>query len=107
MSDTHYHFHTYDPAIGRKLDRIIVALASLTTKVNEIMATNAEFAAAIVVVKEQLVKAAAEINSRIAALEEAINNAGNSTPEMDAALADLKLVAQALDDINPDVTPTP
>ena len=52
--------------------------------------------------KAQLVKAAGEITAKIDALEAQLATAG-TTPEVDAALAELKAVAQHLDDINPDV----
>lgn len=68
-----------------------------------IMATQAEIASALNLVLDQLNKANAEIVAQIAALEAAIAAAGNSTPEVDAAMAALKEVAQKLDDINPDV----
>lgn len=92
--------------VEKALTTILVRLGSINDKVERIMATNAEFAQALVDLKAQLVKAAAEIVAKIAALEDAIANSGNSTPEMDAALADAKAAAQALDDINPDA-PTP
>ena len=71
-------------------------------KLEKIMATQAELAAQLVAVRDQLVKVADEINDRVAALEAAIANAGNSTPEVDAALDAVKAIAQALDDLNPD-----
>jgi hypothetical protein len=55
----------------------------------------------------QLAKAKTEITDKIAALEEAIGNAGSTTPEVDAALEALKGAAQGLDDLNPDAVPTP
>ena len=52
--------------------------------------------------KDQLVKAATEINAKIDALEAQLATVV-TTPEVDAALAELKAVAQQLDDINPDI----
>lgn len=52
--------------------------------------------------KAQLAKASGEIIAKIDALEAQLANVV-TTPEVDAALADLKAVAQQLDDINPDV----
>jgi hypothetical protein len=71
-----------------------------------IMATQTELANQLLTVRDQLTKASAEIQSRVATLEEAIANAGNSTPEVDAALDGVKQIAQALDELNPDA-PTP
>lgn len=53
--------------------------------------------------KAQLDKSKAEIVGKIATLESAIANSGNTTPEVDAALADLKTSTQAQDDIVLDV----
>jgi hypothetical protein len=75
-----------------------------------IMATQAEIAQGLKAVTAQLNKAKAEIVAKVAALEQAIGDAGSSTPEVDQALADLKGAAQSLDDLNPDApvdVPTP
>lgn len=67
-----------------------------------IMATQAQHAAELRAIKAQNEKARAEVLAKIAALEEAINNAGNTTTEVDEALADLKASVQVDDDIVPD-----
>lgn len=54
--------------------------------------------------KAQVDKSKTEITDKIAALEQAINNSGTTTPEVDAALADLKTSVQGVDDIVPDTT---
>lgn len=64
--------------------------------------TQAELAAELAAVKVQNDKARAEVLAKIQALEDAIANAGNTTPEVDAALADLKASVQTDDDIVPD-----
>lgn len=66
------------------------------------MATQAELAAQLTAIRDQLAKASGEIQARVAALEAAIVAAGNSTPEVDAALDSVRAIAQALDDLNPD-----
>ena len=66
------------------------------------MMTQAELELALAAVKDQLVKASIEIQARIAALILAVEQAGATTPGVDAAVAGLKNVAQMLDDINPD-----
>lgn len=66
------------------------------------MATQAELEALLTGVATQLSKASGEIVAKIGDLEVAIANAGNTTPEVDAAVANLKTIAQALDDIVPD-----
>jgi type II secretory pathway component PulF len=68
----------------------------------KIMATQAEVTAELVALKDQNEKAKVEILAKLAALEAASANAGQSTPEEDAALADLKASIQGTDDIVPD-----
>ena len=50
-------------------------------------------------IKDQLVKARSEIVEKIDSLEEAVGEAGQPTPEVVAALEDLRGVAQSLDDV--------
>lgn len=61
--------------------------------------TQKELAEALQKVNEQLQKAIKEIVT-------AVQNAGNTTPEVDAALQALQNAAQALDDLNPDAPTT-
>lgn len=57
-----------------------------------------QYSDAVAAVGDQLTKALAEIQAELAA-------GGNTTPEMDAALAKAQTAAQALDDLNPDAPP--
>lgn len=66
------------------------------------MATQAELAQQLSEITAQNEKAKAEIVGKIADLEAAIANGGNTTPEVDAALASLKASVQSTDDIVPD-----
>ena len=66
------------------------------------MATQAELAQQLTDLGTQLDKVLGEINAEIQKLEDAIAAAGNSTPEVDAALASLKAKVQTLDDLNAD-----
>lgn len=66
------------------------------------MATQAELELALATISAQLVKASNEIQARIAALVAAVEASGATTPGVDAAVQDLKNLAQILDDINPD-----
>lgn len=59
------------------------------------MASQAEEAAALNAISDQLAKALNELVT-------AIQNAGNTTPEVDAATAKLQQLAQDLDNIVPD-----
>lgn len=69
---------------------------------NKIMATQSELAAQLTALTAQVDKVKTEVVEKIAALEEAIANAGGTTPEVDAALEALKSAVQTVDDINPD-----
>lgn len=77
--------------VMKALKRIIMNQAELAQSLNDL--------------KTQADKAKAEIVKKVADLETAITNAGNSTPEVDAALANLKGSVQGLDDLNPDAAP--
>lgn len=61
-----------------------------------------QLAADLSALKDQTEKAKGEVLAKIAALESAIAAAGNTTPEVDAALAALKSSVQGVDDIVPD-----
>ena len=58
-------------------------------------------------IKDQLVKARSEIVEKIDSLEEAVGEAGQPTPEVVAALEDLRGVAQSLDDVVADAPVEP
>lgn len=78
----------------------------LNRKLEAIMASQAEQAAALRALSAQLTKARAEIIRAVDRLALALANAGATTPEVDAATADLQAVVQTLDDLNPDEAPT-
>jgi uncharacterized protein involved in exopolysaccharide biosynthesis len=67
------------------------------------MATQAEVESTLASLEAQFTKVAAEINAEIATLQAELANAGGSTPAMDASLARLQAIADALDALNPDV----
>lgn len=69
------------------------------------MATQAELAASLSAVGDQLDKAQAEILAEVQALKDALAAAGATSPEVDAAVARVQAAAQSLDDVNPDVVP--
>jgi len=85
----------------RQMDELRETLNQLK---ETIMANQAETAQQLRDTNTTLLKAAAEISAQVVALETAVANAGNSTPELDAAVADLKTTADALDALNPDTT---
>lgn len=70
-------------------------LHKLLRKVKQIIMNQTELAQALADLGTQLNKALDEIRT-------AIENGGNVTPEVEAALNNAKAVAQALDDLNPD-----
>ena len=81
---------------------VILLLISNIYLIGTIMQTQIELAQALSFIKDQLVKASAEIVERVAALEVAVANAGMTSAEVDAAVDGLKAIAQSLDDMNPD-----
>lgn len=85
----------------------ILGLIGITNNIRKIMATQAEQAAKLNAIADELDKAKTEIVSAIQALKDAQAAAGNTTADEDAATARLDAVAQALDAINPDATPAP
>ncbi len=72
----------------------------------KIIMNQTELAQALNDVSTQLDKVFAEITAEIQKLEDAINNAGSTSPEVDTALTSLKAKVQTLDDLNQDI-PTP
>lgn len=98
--DVHHHFHFDDHRSADELRRIRHFL-------EVIVATQTEHAAQLRALKVQLDKAKAEIVAKVSALETALSNAGATTPEVDAAFADLKIAVQAQDDLNVDAPSDP
>lgn len=58
-----------------------------------------EVAAELVAIKEQAVKSKAEIISKLDALEQAIANQENASPEVEAALADVRIAVGEIDSL--------
>jgi uncharacterized phage infection (PIP) family protein YhgE len=78
-------------------------LKSINERLKYIMATQAQLAAQLTALATQAEKAKAEVTTKLADLQTALDNAGSTTPEVDAALAALAAAVQATDDIVPDV----
>lgn len=78
---------------------------ALNQKLEALMATQADQAAALRALSAQLTKARAEIIRAVDRLTVAVAAAGATTPEVDAATADLQAAVQSLDDLNPDEPP--
>ena len=65
--------------------------------------TQAELTQQLTDLKAQVDKVKTEIQSDLDKLAEAIANQGNVSPEVEAALSDLKASVQSADDLNTDV----
>jgi chromosome segregation ATPase len=77
-------------------------LAMLQANTETIMATQAEHAAQLRAMGEQLAKTKQEILDEVSALKTALEAGGGTTPEVDAAMQSLQDAVQQLDDLNPD-----
>lgn len=105
MPVRHDHHHLViepGPIFQELLARFLPVLRSVNRKLEAIMATNAELAQSLKDISAQLAKASAEIADKIGKLEAAIVAGGGTDAAVDAALADVKAAAQALDDVVPD-----
>lgn len=91
----------------RLLHELLLEFHLLKEQNKAIIMTQAEELALLQALKVQNEKAKGEILAKIATLETAVANAGNTSPEVDAALADLKTSIQSTDDIVPDPAPAP
>jgi len=86
---------------------LLVAIIIGLRKLRIHMATsNAELSAKLTAIGDQLEKAKNEIVAEVQTLKDALANT-TITPEADASLTRLQGLAQGLDDLNPDATPTP
>lgn len=81
---------------------IVGLLLFINIKLKKIIMTQVSLQAELQALKAQNEKAKGEIVAKFAALEAALANQDNTTPETDAALADLKISIQGTDDIVPD-----
>lgn len=83
-------------------DPVLIAVNQLA---KDVAMNQTELKEALDALTAQTDKVRAEVLAAIAALEAAVA-AGNTSPEVDAALASLRAAVQGVDDINPDA-PTP
>jgi len=88
-----------------KLDHGLLILHTLEQRLETIMATQAELAARLDALRIQNEKARAENARLLAELRTAIENAGQTTPDVDAKLSALEASIQSEDDENPDEPP--
>jgi hypothetical protein len=83
------------------------ALDNIVSQLKGIIMDQTQLAADLVALKAQGEKAKAEIIAKVAALEAAIAAGGVVSPEVEAALADLRGTVQGIDDLNPDEVVAP
>lgn len=93
MKEHHTHYH-YTCACAQ--------MAEVLNLLKEIRMTQEQLAQAMKDLKAQLGKVKDEVIAKVVAVEAAV---GKTTPEVDAAFADLKGAVQVLDDLNPDAPP--
>ena len=86
------------------MDWLISAILYIPITLEKIMTTLVQLTDTLVAVEKQLEKAQSEILNKIEALNAALTNVV-LPPEAEAALANLKREAEALDNIVPDATP--
>lgn len=83
-------------------------LESLLERTESIMGSQAQLATDLAGVSAQVAKIGTETSvtlQKVIDLEAALANAGNTTPEVDAAMAALKAQVQLVDDLVPDAAP--
>ena len=86
---------------------IYIIFRDVYSQLNNIKMNNEEVAKELADFKAQVDKSNAEIAAKIIALEGAITNAGEVTPEVVAAMEALKASIQKTDDIVPDAPIVP
>ncbi len=96
----HVHYHGDNETLH--------LLRELKSQGVSIMATQKELADDLKAVKDQVAKIGEESSKtlqKVTDLEAALANAGNTTPEVDQAMAALKAQVQLVDDLTPDPLP--
>lgn len=88
--------------LGLEHQQMELILANFKRLKEIAMANQAETAQSLRDMKAQADKSQAEIIAKVQAMQAAIDAAGTTTPEIDAAMTDLKTAIQGLDDLNPD-----
>lgn len=101
--DIYHHFVNAPPS------HLVGLVEQLLNKVTHIMATQAELAASLTALTTEVAKIGTETTTllqKVDALQAALDAAGQTTPEVDAAMAALAAQAKTVDDLVPDA-PTP
>lgn len=98
--ELHVHVHHHD---GHDAEREI--LAAIATLERKIMSTQAELASSLQSVTAKVDKIGGETRTLLQKIDDlttAVQNAGNTTPEVDAALAALQAQVDVVDNLVPD-----
>lgn len=104
IRDSDVHFHNCDFTDNSEV------LAAISNLKETFMATQAELAVELTAVKDQVIKVGNETRtliSRVETLTTALENAGGTTPEVDAALLAVKEQLVIVDELVPDAPPPP
>lgn len=108
--DIHHHIHVDSGMTIPEYRAIVALLHGIDTKVGSLMTTQAELAAQLNTIGEQVTKIGTEtqgLKDKVAELETAIQNGGNVTQEVQDALDAVKSKLQSVDDLVTDAAPTP
>jgi len=97
----------YDKKSALMLNNMKDLLYAIFSQLNHIQMDQQQLAADLAALKKQTEKSKTEIINKIDTLEDAIVNAGQVSPEVQEALANLKTAVQGVDDIVPDAVELP
>lgn len=84
---------------------VVVILLLIVSQLRKVMSNQAQLAAALTAIAAQVAKIGTEtegLKAKVQELQDALNNAGNNTPEVEAALQALLAQVQKVDDLVPD-----
>lgn len=101
-----HHYHH----VGDDISSIKHVLDAILRLEKNVMSTQAQLAADLNTVTQQIAKIGNETGKtlqQVTDLQALLAAGGNTTPEVDAALAALKAQAQLTDDMVPDAPPAP
>jgi hypothetical protein len=104
--EVHHYLHFAEPAPSS----LVRAVQTLVEKVNAIVTTQAELAAALSELKSTIDKIGTESTTtlqKVTDLETALANAGNVDPAVQEAFDALKASVKAVDDLVPDAPAAP
>jgi chromosome segregation ATPase len=105
------HHHYYDCPCAARLEEMVQLLRAVQAQGDKIMESQHQLAQDLTALTTQVQKIGTETTAtlqKVTDLQNALNNAGGTTPEVDAAMAALKAQVQLVDDLIPDApAPSP